>query len=455
MIESPATIRLGRRGFLKGALLIGALTALPGCSESGLRQGNSRIAVIGAGMAGLTAASELARRGFDVTVFEARNRIGGRIYTDNSLGVPIDFGAQWIEGTIDNPIAEIAARLGAPTFETREENSFVFTDKPLSESETETLESKIEELEERAGEIAERSSEDISVGQAVSEAMKGERRSPEIEWAIKTVELGISDNLDHASAWYSDDDEEFDGAGVVLPQGYGKVAAEVGAGLKIELNKPIREINYSKDHATVITLNEEHQVDRVVVTLPLGVLKSGDVKFSPALPETKQRAIERLGFGAVAKVALRFPKIFWPRDVDFLGYAPPGGAKFAVTMNVSRFEDAPVLLAYAAGDDARSLRSAQDSEILDQVMAGLRSMFGGTAIAPEAFAIWKWESDPFAQGAYSYVKVGGTSDDYDALAEPVDNRLFFAGEATNRQFRSTVHGAYLSGQREARRITQL
>lgn len=436
-------------------MLLAAATAFPACSQNGPSKGNSRIIVVGAGIAGIAAASDLKARGFDVTVIEARNRIGGRIYTDRSLGMPVDLGAQWIEGTTSNPVAEIAGRIGAPLHETDEDNTFIYTTKALSEDEAEEVAEEVKRLEQQAEKVAEDSDEDISVAQAVYEALGSRRRSPEIEWVLKTIELGISDSLDVASAWYSDDDEGVDGPGVVLPLGYDQIAHELAKGLDIRLGEPVREINYSRSEVSAVTLTGEYRADRVIVTVPLGVLKAGDLNMHPALSDKKARAIERLGFGAVTKVAMKFPRAFWPDSIDFLGFAPPGGSKFAVTMNLSRFQSSPALLAYAAGNDARSLGTSPTSAIANEVMDALRAMFGNSVADPEAVTIWQWASDPFAKGAYSFVTVGNSSSDYDVIAQPVENRVFFAGEATNRDFRATVHGALLSGRREAQRIASL
>lgn len=436
-------------------MLLAAATALPACSQNGPTKGNSRIVVVGAGIAGIAAASDLKARGFDVTVIEARNRIGGRINTDRSLGMPVDLGAQWIEGTTRNPVAEIAGRIGAPLYETDEDNTFLYSSKALSEGEASAAAAAVRQLEQQADKVAEDSDKDISLAQAINEALGTGGRSPEIEWALKTIELGISDSLDVASTWYSDDDEGFDGPGVVLPLGYDQIVHELAKGLDIRLGEPVREINYSRSDVSVVTLAGEYRADRVIVTVPLGVLKAGDLNMYPALSDKKAQAIERLGFGAVTKVAMKFPRAFWPDNVDFLGFAPPGGSKFAVTMNMSRFQSSPALLAYAAGHDARSLSASPTKAVVNDVMDALRAMFGSSVAEPEAVAIWQWSSDPFAKGAYSFVTVGNSSGDYDVIAQPVENRVFFAGEATNRDFRATVHGALLSGRREAQRIADL
>jgi monoamine oxidase len=96
-----------------------------------------------------------------------------------------------------------------------------------------------------------------------------------------------------------------------------------------------------------------------------------------------------------------------------------------------------------------------DKEIVAEAMATLRRIYGEAIPDPAAWLITRWAADPFAGGSYSYTPVGADSEDYEQMAAPVGDRLFFAGEATHREHSATVHGAFLSGLREAQRIRNL
>jgi monoamine oxidase len=189
--------------------------------------------------------------------------------------------------------------------------------------------------------------------------------------------------------------------------------------------------------------------------LPQGVLKAGYVSFSPPLPEAKLAAIERMRMGILNKVYLRFPRIFWPEEADMLGYIPERKGEWAEWLNIAHYTGQPVLLAFNAADYGRALEDLPDDEIVAAAMATLRTMFGNDIPEPEAALITRWGADIYSHGSYSYMPLGATPDHYDDLAEPLGERVFFAGEATSSDFPATVHGAYLSGLRAAEEILGL
>ena len=156
-------------------------------------------------------------------------------------------------------------------------------------------------------------------------------------------------------------------------------------------------------------------------------------------------------------MALFFDHAFWPHATDFFGRLLSSASQrglFFLFFNVHHFDDrAPVLLALVAGAAARQLELLTDAEVTAQALSALRGMFGPTP-EPTRVVVTRWAEDPFAYGSYSYLSVGGRGADYATLAEPVDGRLFFAGEHTSVEHPATVVGAYLSGLRAAAEIHQ-
>jgi len=183
------------------------------------------------------------------------------------------------------------------------------------------------------------------------------------------------------------------------------------------------------------------------------VLKAGDVEFSPPLPADKQQAIDRIGMGLLNKLYLLFDDMFWD-DVTLIDYVSPSGDSMWEFYNLNDFGK-PIILGFTAGDHARQLEQVSDDEIINEAMEILQQMYGDETLQPIDYVRTSWASDPFAKGAYSYIGVGTTESDYAALAAPVMDRVFFAGEATYIDYLATVNGAYLSGLREAERISNL
>jgi len=193
---------------------------------------------------------------------------------------------------------------------------------------------------------------------------------------------------------------------------------------------------------------------RAIVTLPIGVLRSGAVKFDPALPASKVSAISAMRMDVLQKVYVRFAKPFWPEDVEIFGRIAPASGKgeFVSLVNVAFYAKEPILMFFNAGTYARKVEEMTDGAVADLATKHLREMFGASVPTPEACLVTRWGRDPFALGSYAHLPVGTKPSDRKALAAPVDDRLFFAGEATESDYPATVHGALLSGRREARRI---
>jgi monoamine oxidase len=200
----------------------------------------------------------------------------------------------------------------------------------------------------------------------------------------------------------------------------------------------------------VTTTGQRFKARRLLVTLPLSLLQTGRVRFTPPLTE-HQHAADKLAMGHVVKVILRFREPFW-EDLTFI-HAP---AETLPTWWTQFPVSAPILAGWAGGTRAEKLLNASDDALLDHSLQSLTHLFATTKGFLEGlledFYTHNWEKDPFAAGAYSYIPVGGI-DAPSQLARPLDDTLFFAGEATNTEgHQGTVHGAIASGLRAAREI---
>lgn len=202
--------------------------------------------------------------------------------------------------------------------------------------------------------------------------------------------------------------------------------------------------------------------DAALVTLPLGVLKSGEVVFDPPLDPEKLEAIDRVGYGKEAvlnKVALRFDRTFWPVRTEMMASLPSNWETmgvFRIWIDMAWAARAPVLVGFTSGRiGAQWDIGAPDQTILQEAMSVLRRMFWEVPLGPIAYRITRWLKDPWALGSYSFRSIETRPEDFQRLASPVAGRLFFAGEATHPERYSTLDGALLSGEREALRIHRI
>lgn len=433
-----------RREFTLGAGVLAATLALGGCGD-GRRAQRERVVVIGAGMAGLAAARQLADAGIDVTVLEARERIGGRMWTDTSLGVPIDLGAAWIHGTEGNPLVGLADRAGAATVETNFDDVVAFDGK--GEIDAAAIGASAKAWAEAVREVAVLG-EDAGPDDSVESALRRvtDLDDPLVAWNVAT-EIGAeyaADPDELSLAWFGSEGQ-FAGPDLILPQGYEPLARHLADGLNIRSGTEVTRVTDDGSGVRLDTSRGVVTADRVIVTVPLGVLKAGTITFDPPLGESKRAAIARLGFGVLDKVVLAFSEPFWPQSPDVVGLV---GAQqpLPILVNGLSFGAGPLLVGLRGGAAARSRESLSDQQSVDEVRAAL------DAPAPTGALVTRWAADRYARGSYSYLAVGASPADQRALAEPATERVLFAGEATEPEHFATVHGAYLSGVREAQRI---
>lgn len=420
---------------------------------------SASVLVLGAGIAGLAAARALTEQGRSVIILEARNRVGGRMWTDSSLGVPLDLGASWIHGVNGNPITKLAKQFGVKTVPTDDENSIMFNadGSEYSDVEWEETESLFEEIYEEVALMQEETESDTSLQDAFDAVLSEYDLSDEQMrrlnyYAYLGTSLEYGADMNDLSLWEWDQDEEFGGEEVIFPGGYNQITNGLAKGLDIRLETVVKTIRYGDDGVVVETTAGDFVADQAVVTFPLGVLKQASVKFEPPLPESKQSAIQKLAMGVLNKVYLRFPEVFWDENVETISYLGDVLGEWSDWLSFVPFTGEPVLMAFHGGDKGFALENLSDDVIVAGAMKTLQVMFGESVPEPIGVLITRWGKDPFALGAYSHIPPFASGEDYDALFEPVDDKLYFAGEATSREYPSTVHGAYLSGLAAAREM---
>lgn len=417
------------------------------------------VIVVGAGLAGLTAARALAGRGVEVTVVEARERIGGRIWTSRAWpDLPMDLGASWIHGARGNPLTALADAIGAERRATSYDATLML-DADGGAIDMERPARMAQGVLAAARAAAGRSDRDLSLCAAIEAtpawaSADGARRRLIRHFVNGTVEAEYSGSWSQTSARRFDDIEEFAGEDVLFPGGFDRIVDHLAAGLTIRVASPVARIAPA-GKGVVLTLRSGEALtgDHALVTVPLGVLKAGDIAFAEALRPSRLRAIGAIGMGVLNKCWLRFDKVAWPARFDWIEWSGPRPGYWAQWLSLARATGAPALLALHAGDEALDMERLSDAEMTAEAHRALQAMFGRTFPAPSGAQITRWSRDPLAYGAYSFNAVGVTPAMRSELAgADWDGRLVFAGEACEPKYFGAAHGAVLSGRKAARAI---
>ncbi len=421
------------------------------------------VIVIGAGLAGLMAARTLRRAGLSVQVVEARERVGGRVYSrmDQEIPHPIEYGAEFIEGP-DSLSWRLLREAGAALIETTGDSWSSHAGLRREDGIRVGLDEVLPHLP--------REGADVTLQRALETVVPGDTWREVRARVAQYVEGFDAAPVDEVSLRWFLEVEANEPGGQTSGQfhtlsGNDRLATHLAADLQgaLHLGHVVREVRWAPGEVAVDTSRGPLHARAAVVTLPIGVWQAeageGAVTFAPDVPEHRAAA-RRLAMGSVVKVTLRFRDRFW-EDLRADG-ASLFALKFLQTAEaVPTFwtrlpAHAPLLVAWAGGRAAEHLRALGEAELRSVVLESLaRALNLPHTLVGAQVVGWHyhdWGADPYARGAYSFVPAGAL-EARDALSAPMANTLFFAGEATaTAGHTATMEGALMSGERAAREV---
>jgi monoamine oxidase len=427
------------------------------------------VIVIGAGAAGVFAMRELLRCGLTAICVEARNRIGGRIFTRRSLARhPIELGAEFVHGE-SNIVHQLSVEYGLTLVPHVGETYSWFDGQLVPDSELprppQMLLHELRRLAERfrrAGGGAAPLPVFLGTPEGAEILARSAVTRRYIEQLIKN-DHSVEPTVLTLEGWLEPDVTGFE-ANFHVDQGYSALLhrASEEASLDIRLNRPVHRIEWEPGSASVFARNLKLQSRAVLVTLPLGVLQQGDVIFDDPLPSSKAEAIDALRAGKAFKMvtsfrALHRGKSFWPEGMAFLASALDSQLHWPTSL--WRRRGRRHLLTHLVGGDAAD-RFGHHPDPPQAIINQLVHMFRNERIR-DLFvrAEWRvWHDDPYSRSGYSVLPDDTFPDAREALGKPVADTLFFAGEAVGVKDKpgnvASVHGAIESGIQAARDLIE-
>nr|WP_235913914.1 FAD-dependent oxidoreductase [Pseudoroseomonas coralli] len=406
--------------------------------------------VVGAGAAGIAAARAVLRAGRTVQVLEARERPGGRAWTDSTtLGAPFDLGATWLHQAGENPLTPLAAGLEPFDHDAVRRHVCFLDGRLATEAEMADYDTAYAAFHPRLQAALATAPRDAS---AADDAPRGGFWDATVaHWegpVIAAAPLAAMDLRDFMAT-------QLGGPNLLLPGGIGGLLAGLAAGLPIACGAVVERLRWGEAEGVVAEGGFGRVAARAaIVTLPTAVLAAGGVRFDPALPPATEQAFHDLPLGLLTKLGLR------AAGDDRLNLGPFTGLE----RRVSREDETAMtfiawpfgrdhLMGFLGGEAAWALEREGEAALTDFAFAELRRAYGGRAdraLRRAGALASRWGGDPFARGAYSHARPGRAGARLDLAAPLAGGRLCFAGEACHPRFAGTVGGAWVTGEAAAR-----
>jgi monoamine oxidase len=428
---------VNRRNFIAGSAAMASTQALGAVAASG----ETDVAIVGAGAAGIAAARKVAAAGRRLVLIEASDHVGGRCVTESrTFGVPYDRGAHWVHMPDINPVAKLSSRTGLEVYAAPPGQKLRMLKRNAREGEMEDYLAATVKAS-RAIQDAARGKADVSCAQALPKDL-GDWRAA-VEFVLGPFACGK--NLEDISAMDFARSMERD-VDAFCRQGFGALLAKL-ANMPVQINTPVQRMTSTRNSVEIETARGRIVARAAIVTVSTGVLAADKIKFMPDLPKRHVDAIAKLSLGSYDHVALELKGNPLQLQNDDLVFEQAKGPRTAALLaNVS---GTPLCMVELAGKFGRELSQAGEAAMVDFAIGWLAELYG--ADIKKALGkthATRWASEPWALGAFSAAAPGGQPGRR-TLMEPVRERLFFAGEAVHETLWGTVGGAWESGERAA------
>jgi len=425
------------------------------------------IYIIGAGIAGINCAKQLQVAGKKVVILESRDRIGGRIESKQINDDIFDLGASWIHGIQYNPIWTLCQQLQikTKTFNYDQPQYFHDDGQLFTKNEVQVFESYIEKIQSALRESEHESAlvavQSIinSLGDTNNAFSESDLKDLLIQYFQYIANDPYATDLEHLSSQYQNYEGYFEGDEVIFPQGYAQIIHHLAQYLDIKLNVDVQKISIQTDF---VEIEDQHhqtfQASKVIVAIPLGVLKNQKIQFHPPLADTYRHAINNMGFGSFNKVFFQLETalpihsslsemnsstLYWSKD------------KLFNLLDLTQIYNTPTYLMLFGGTPSEFIDHANDQAVWENIAQSLQDTFKTTIDEPKTLIITRWGADPNSYGSFSFPALKHNEQLTQTFENHIDGKVFFTGEHCSLKYAGTVHGAYMNGCETAQRLLNL
>ena len=419
-------------GILSGTALLAWTASFPT---------NPDVVIVGAGAAGIAAARTLIRSGKSVIIVEAADRAGGRAHTDETIfGVPFDHGCSWITGGSDLPLIDIAIENNFTLLDHLGAGDYIFNGNQRLTREELDVNNSARTSIMRDLAVAGQARQDVSA----SSVIDTEREfSGFWQTWIGPMDYGVDfSDLSTLDYWNANDAD----VSYLVKEGLGNLIKGLADALPVQLNSRVTAIDWSGDGVKVTTSDGTIKAKTCIVTVSTGVLASGSIRFTPALPDTKQAAINNVPMGLLQKTALAFDGTrFGLRPNEWLSYRVPNKMPAEAMYFLIYPFNFDMMIGFFGGAFAWELSAEGEAAAIDFALGELEKMLGSDVRKHFVRGqMTGWDSNPYTLGSYGAARPGHHFDRYE-IAKPLGERVFFAGEAMALPYAALCGGAYLNG----------
>lgn len=413
--------------------------------------GNPDVVIIGAGSAGLSAARKLRKKGLSCIIVEAADRVGGRAWTESTtFGVPIDHGCSWISGSDKNPYTKIARDRGFTLVDHTDAETHLFDldGNPANDNDYDVYQ-KAEKVIPRAIGKAGKKGLDVAASTVIPDVRFG---ATVHSW-MGSMDYGVNfDQVSTRDFWNTASSQP----SKLVREGLGSVVATLAEDLPISLNTPVTAIDWSGQGVSVETSKGTIKAAACLITVSTGVLAANKIRFTPDLPDWKQQAVHDIPMGLLMKVPMLFDGArLGLTENNWVTYELPDEKAGEGCFFVAWPCGLDLVYGNIGGRFGWELYAEGQAAVLDYAMQELVRLVGSDARKHFIKGLaTDWADNPLTLGSYGAVRPGAAKA-RDQLAEPLADRLFFAGEATHKWVPALVNGAYLSGRIAAKKMIRV